>query len=369
MLSPNSLKILDQLGVYSRVVAQGFEFETVKFAEVDGRITDQQYLGSKEVFGYKALRIYRNAILKALKTICEERGARIEYSKKFTSIVSETPSEATIEFADGTRSTHSLVLAADGIHSKVRTAILPNSNPVYTGILVVAGAVPLSALAPTNLPLQQPIAESVEGGQPPMLIAPQNPEGTDFLAGTQRRYPEQDREGWARIASDRDFQRKFLLEGVEHRSEFMQSAAKGIEDNSIYTWPFYVVPPLAQWHSPQGRVVLIGDSAHAIPPTMGQGANQAFEDGWSLAMVSGKTKKKSREGQEWLTLLEKWEGVRKGRIGRLLKETQRMNNARLPREMRDKLPREEIWEGTWGVEDARWIFEPKIEEWVGEIVG
>ena len=39
------------------------------------------------------------------------------------------------------------------------------------------------------------------------------------------------------------------------------------------------VPPT--WGS--GRVTVIGDAAHSMPPTRAQGANQALEDTWALA--------------------------------------------------------------------------------------
>ncbi len=50
--------------------------------------------------------------------------------------------------------------------------------------------------------------------------------------------------------------------------------------NVNYTWfESHLLP--APWH--RGRVVLIGDAAHACPPTLAQGAAQAFEDAAVLA--------------------------------------------------------------------------------------
>jgi 2-polyprenyl-6-methoxyphenol hydroxylase-like FAD-dependent oxidoreductase len=368
MLSPNSLHILDQLQIYQKIKSGGWEFRTVQFIEPNGEAVDSQYLGSREAFNYDALRVYRNIFLRALKSACADRGVAIEYSKKFTSIVSEDSSSVTIAFTDGTKAIHPFIIAADGIHSKVRTAIIPSSDPVYTGILVVAGAVPGSALKnPNNTALTQPLAESGTHGQPSFLLAPQNPEATDFLAGTQRRHPEETREGWARIATDRKFHRDFLLQGIEHRSELMQSAARGITDDSIYTWPFYITPKLERWHSEKGRILVIGDGVHSISPTMGQGANQAVEDAWSLGLLLGKTGGVG-EGEEWMGRLNKWEGMRMERIGKLLGLTAKMNNARLPKEAREKLKPEEVWTGEGGAEAMRWLFDPKIEEWVDSIV-
>lgn len=46
---------------------------------------------------------------------------------------------------------------------------------------------------------------------------------------------------------------------------------------------FFSAPSLDSWISQSRRVFLIGESAHAIPPTGGQGAAMALEDAETLA--------------------------------------------------------------------------------------
>jgi 2-polyprenyl-6-methoxyphenol hydroxylase-like FAD-dependent oxidoreductase len=42
--------------------------------------------------------------------------------------------------------------------------------------------------------------------------------------------------------------------------------------------------PLPGWVSKQGRMMLVGDSAHPFLPTSGQGAGQAIEDAATIAI-------------------------------------------------------------------------------------
>jgi salicylate hydroxylase len=51
-------------------------------------------------------------------------------------------------------------------------------------------------------------------------------------------------------------------------------------------WPPLARPPLACWN--RGPVVLLGDSAHAMLPQHGEGANQLIEDAFVLAEELGR---------------------------------------------------------------------------------
>ncbi len=46
-----------------------------------------------------------------------------------------------------------------------------------------------------------------------------------------------------------------------------------------------MVPPLKSWSAPSGRFVLLGDAAHALPPTLAQGAAMAIEDSALLSRL------------------------------------------------------------------------------------
>lgn len=60
---------------------------------------------------------------------------------------------------------------------------------------------------------------------------------------------------------------------------------KYIRRENLHLWPYYRLPQLHSWASPIGRVITIGDAAHTVPPTTGQGVSQALEDAYTLAGV------------------------------------------------------------------------------------
>lgn len=60
------------------------------------------------------------------------------------------------------------------------------------------------------------------------------------------------------------------------------------EVESIY--PTWVLPDLPHWG--ENGIVLVGDAAHALSPTTGQGASQALEDAQTLSLLLAETLKK-----------------------------------------------------------------------------
>ncbi|CAG7967184.1 unnamed protein product [Penicillium nalgiovense] len=63
--------------------------------------------------------------------------------------------------------------------------------------------------------------------------------------------------------------------------------------NSVLKWVLADLPMLPRWVSDSGKVVIIGDAAHAMLPYLAQGAAQAIEDGCRLAEELSKCSSKA----------------------------------------------------------------------------
>lgn len=72
-----------------------------------------------------------------------------------------------------------------------------------------------------------------------------------------------------------------LLETYKDFPEWVKAIFALTKD--IGLWQLRDLPPLKTWT--KGRVILIGDAAHAMLPTQGQGASQAVEDAESLGAM------------------------------------------------------------------------------------
>jgi len=80
--------------------------------------------------------------------------------------------------------------------------------------------------------------------------------------------------------------------------------------DTTFRWRLHDRDPLAKWTN--GRLTLLGDAAHAMLPHVGQGANQAIEDGAALAAVLGEADRTTA-----VPALLTYESVRRDRTTRV----------------------------------------------------
>jgi 2-polyprenyl-6-methoxyphenol hydroxylase-like FAD-dependent oxidoreductase len=98
---------------------------------------------------------------------------------------------------------------------------------------------------------------------------------------------------------------------------------------------FFSAPHLDHFYAPSHRVLLIGDSAHAIPPTGGQGAAMALEDAetlaYALAEIHGpdrKARTATEQDEKLAKCIMGWDKHRHERISKVLDFTTKNGNMR-----------------------------------------
>lgn len=363
MLSPNALKVLDALDVYQPLRLRSYEFDTLHFRKSDEAMTpvDTFEFGSTAKYGYQALRVYRYEIIEVLHELIRAKsGISIKYGKKFARVLSETTNEGvTWAFTDDTQASASLLIGTDGIHSQVRKYLYHDLEPRFTNGIGVTAAVPTAQLQlPADVETPLTVMNNKHGA---FVVAQQLRDGSEVLIGKQRRFTETlDKDGWADLLNNKEWCIDFLRQGAEDFPQFVSNAVSNIPKDKINLWPFYVVPKLDTWVSKGGKVVIMGDAAHAIPPTAGQGVNQAFEDVYTFAGVTGALEKKNdTDVARQRIALKRWQAGRQARIDKVLELNAMIDKRRLPKQGDSEVEKGEF--------DLGWLynidFEQTIAEW------
>ena len=178
-----------------------------------------------------------------------------------------------LSFADGSVVTAGLVIGADGIRSRVRRWVT-DTEPVYSGTSGFRGIVPRAAVP--SLP--DPEALQFWMGPDAHLLhyaIGGDADEINFLAVVEGP-PTWDADRWLTgIGPD-----EVLARFAGWHPAATEMIAAGAPDTR---WGLFVVEPLLRWY--RGRVVLLGDAAHAMLPHHGQGANTTLEDAFTLAGV------------------------------------------------------------------------------------
>ncbi|PKS08460.1 hypothetical protein jhhlp_004843 [Lomentospora prolificans] len=357
MLSPNALRVLDELGLYDVVKTKGYNFNTLEYKSIAGHVLETQEFGNEEKYGYQGLRVYRYVLINELVALLKAKGVNVQYGRKYSHVVEDTNQGVTFAFADGTNAFSSLLVGADGIHSTVREYLYPDLKTKFVGMAGITAAVPTEQL---KLPPGYHLPVTIMSPQGAFVIAPQQVDGSEVLIGKQQQVQEGDKPGWGRdFVADKEGALQFLQQGNDHFPEFVRNAVSNIDMDKVNKWPFFVVPRLERWASESWNVIIVGDAAHAIPPSAGQGINQAFEDVYMLALILGQ-RGQAAKTQDALTF---WQKYRQDRVDKILELNKQIDMRRMPSSDAEAEAKKHALE-------LGWLYEPDfkgvVEGWVAQ---
>ena len=199
-------------------------------------------------------------------------------------------------FEDGSVVEASILIGADGVNSLVRKQLLPHAQPIDTGVIAVAGKVPLTdgslALAPHQL---------LDG--PALIVPPQ--QASLFMAIWKRSRSSSEILRRLGIDADAAEEDDYLILGLAGRSEYLglhgdpnavagaelkQILRRGVQnwhpdlrklaemadENEMMANPLRTSRRIAAW--PTAHITLLGDAIHSMTPFRGIGANIALRD-------------------------------------------------------------------------------------------
>lgn len=340
MLAPNALRLLDSLGIYGKLKGRGFSFSTVEFRDEHDSINDIWQMGNREKYGYEALRVSRTVFLDVLRDAITERNIEVKYAHEYSHVIQEDTEGVTFALKDGTEVRTTILVGADGIDSQVRKAVAPQVKPVYSGTLAIIAIINYRFSEPTTSIMKKPPQNTFYYGKSSaMLVLPQENDGSLSCLGTMRKYPKPPESDWAQLSNDKDKLYDIFMQNTDHLPERAQEALRQVEKTNMHIWPFKALPDLASWTTlPHRRVIVVGDAAHSIIPTGGQGACQAIEDAFTLAMVISNIAKLSSLGPEsYARSIATWQNARQERVQKAKTFTKQIDNNKIPASERASL--------------------------------
>jgi salicylate hydroxylase len=182
---------------------------------------------------------------------------------------------ARVTFDNGAEAEGDVVVGADGIHSVLRPYVHPSSRAVFSGTVTYRGVV-AADLVP-DWPAESWLMWLGKGKH--FLVYPLRAGKLINFVG----FVPADREikeSWSAAGDPDELRNEFA--GWDPRLGHLLRQVQ-----TTFRTALFDRDPLPTWT--RGRLTLLGDAAHAMLPHLGQGANQAIEDGMALATILANT--------------------------------------------------------------------------------
>ncbi|KAK0702299.1 hypothetical protein B0H67DRAFT_558599 [Lasiosphaeris hirsuta] len=272
------------------------EEESIPF--YDGTTGEVAFLATAAIRRWSKTRL-RQACLQDLDVI---------WGKAVVGMQMDDDGPVTLLFHDGQTASADLVIGADGSNSKIRRLLvgepagksMPSDYVLASGIVNYGSAEQGRAFrAPHPLCAASIIPQGVVVIAIQNVLDPRDPATYTFQIARVWRGRESFCTGAEAIAKA-----KASIPSGAPLNEPFRSAIALIPDNATFIinqLPYWVTVP---WDSKGGRVTLIGDAAHSLVPSRGQGLNHALADIDEVINQLLRVKKKETSVQDALRLYE-----------------------------------------------------------------
>jgi len=271
-LGPNATRLLAYLGALEAIERVAFKPSAIwLFDGLSGKHLAAIPLGAHAETRYRApyLTLHRANLHTTLYGACKAaKGITLEPHFQVVK-VEETEASVRAIAADGEVAEASALIGADGVWSEVRKSVAPGAGLVFTGATAWRTLLPRARLRhPFDAPVvgvwlapnAHLVHYPVRGGSDLNVVA--------ITAGGA------DARGWNQTG-----------DAAALRSAFTQwcKDSKSLVEagESWRCWSLHRLAGLNGWT--RGRIALLGDAAHPIPPYLAQGAALAIEDAVVLA--------------------------------------------------------------------------------------
>jgi len=269
-LSPNATRVLGYLGVLDSLLGKIVHPGRHRFVDwKTGEAMLVTPLGDlvRETFGSPYAHAHRADLLEVLEgavdlSACATMGAEV-------TAVGQRDTGVWLE-VNGKTVQGDVLIAADGVRSRIREALFEPVTPRASGCMAWRGLTPADVIA--DLGFERDSHIWMGPGRSVVI----------YYVSAGRLL------NWIGIGpSDGETEESWTTEGTvdEALAEFegWHPSVRGLIERSAapYKWALFDREPLARWV--EGRIALIGDAAHAMLPYHAQGAAQSLEDAWVLA--------------------------------------------------------------------------------------
>jgi 2-polyprenyl-6-methoxyphenol hydroxylase-like FAD-dependent oxidoreductase len=266
MLGTNAMKVYGRLGLSATLEGRGSLPD--RYSIRDHKRNILKVIDNKmllERYNHASLLIHRAALQDELIHAVQ---ADIYWGKKCVE-VAERGAQVTVRFEDGSTASGDILAGADGIRSTVREQCVVKAQYRYSGQTCWRAIVPID-LPPAE---QRETAEVWGNGN--------GLRSSYGQVGPQQVYFWMTKQMPAGSAFSPEAALDYIKTSLHSFEGYMQTVLKHLSADTLIHSDLYDIKPIERWY--QGRVVLLGDAAHATTPNLGQGASQAIEDAHMLA--------------------------------------------------------------------------------------